>query len=224
MTSAPVRVRLALAAGAAGLAAALAAGPAQSQGLLEAWRAAARVDPDLAVARAARAVGAARGAQAGTVRAPQVGLSATAGIGRSETSVDGARFAAPAFGTVDEASFRTSVDGGSGRIALQARQPLWSGELDAQARQLERAGEAAEHQWRAAEQQAMLRTAERWLDLAVAAEALRVAQRQQGAVDRALAEATDRWKVGDAPVTGTHEARARAESVRAQAIAARTEL
>jgi outer membrane protein len=223
MNALPLRaaVRTALA---AGLALALAPAPAHAQGLVDAWRAAARVDADLAVARAARAVGAARGAQAGTLFAPQVGLSATAGIGRSETSVDGARFAAPAFGTVDDAAFRTSVDGGSGRIALQARQPLWSGELGAQARQLGHVAQAAEQQGRAAEQQAMLRTAERWLDLALAAEALRVAERQQGAVDRALAEATDRWKIGDAPVVGTHEARARAEAVRAQAIGARTEL
>ncbi|RPH44617.1 MAG: transporter [Burkholderiales bacterium] len=198
--------------------------PAAAEGLVEAWHAALRADPDLAVSRAARAAGAARGNQAATLWQPQVSVSALGGIGRSESAIDGARFGAPGFGTAEGASFRTSVDGGSGRIALQARQPLWSGELTARGRQLGLAGEAAEHAWRAAGQTAMLRVATQWLEVSLAMRALEVATRQQAAVDRALAEATDRWRIGDAPVVGTHEARARAEAVRAQAIAARAEL
>ncbi|MFM1988383.1 MAG: hypothetical protein RJA99_1340 [Pseudomonadota bacterium] len=193
-------------------------------GLVDAWRAARDADPDLRVAQAARAVGEARAAQARSLWAPQVGLSVSAGLGRSESSVDGARFSAAPFGTIDGAAFRTSVDGPSGRLAVAARQPVWSGERRAQSRQLELAGELAGLEARAAEQDAMLRTAQRWFEVAVAEQALRVAQRQQGAVDRSLAEATDRWRIGDAPVVGTHEARARAEAVRAQVIAARTEL
>ncbi len=198
--------------------------PARADGLVEAWRAARSADPELTVSRAERAAGAARGTQAGTLWQPQVSLSAAGGIGRSETAIDGARFGAPGFGTADGASFRTSVDGASGRLALQARQPLWSGERRAQAAQFGFAAESAEHAWRAAEQAAMLRVATHWLDVSLAAHALRVVGRQQVAIDRALAEATDRWRIGDAPVVGTHEARARAESVRAQAITRRTDL
>lgn len=201
-----------------------AAVPARAAGLVDAWRAAREADPDLRVAQAARAAGEARAAQSRSLWAPQVGLSASAGLGRSETSVDGARFSAAPFGTIDGAAFRTAVDGPSGRIAIAARQPVWSGERRAQSRQLELAGELAGLEARAAEQDAMLRTAQRWFEVSVAEEALRVATRQQRAVDRALAEATDRWRVGDAPVVGTHEARARAEAVRAQVIAARTDL
>jgi outer membrane protein len=214
---------------AATLALALAAGlttggPVHATGLVEAWHGALAADPDLAVSRASRAAGAARGTQAGTLWQPQVSISATGGIGRSESAIDGARFAAPGFGAADGASFRTSVDGASGRVALQARQPLWSGERRAQARQLGLAAEAAEHEWSAAQQAAMLRIATHWIDVSIAAHMLRVAERQQIAVDRALTEATDRWRIGDAPAVGTHEARSRAEAVRAQAIAARTDL
>jgi outer membrane protein len=217
------RARTALAAALAAIALGTAA-PAGAGGLVDAWKSAQTHDADIGVSRAARAMGQARAVQADTLWRPQVALSATAGIGRSDTSVDGARFSAPGFGTVDGASFRTAVDGASGRIALSARQPLWSGERRAQSRQLALSGEAAELEWRAAEQEAMLRTAERWLEVSLAVEAVQVAQRQQQSVDRALAEATDRYRMGDAPVTGTHEARARAEAVRAQLLGARTEL
>ena len=70
----------------------------------------------------------------------------------------------------------------------------------------------------------MLRTAERYFDAALAAEALRVLQRQQQAVERSLAEARDRFTLGDAPVTDTHEAAARAQAVRADVLAAESAL
>ncbi len=213
-------------AGRLALAAALTLGavaPAAAAGLVDAWRSAQRHDAELDVARASRAAGAARATQAGALWQPQVGLSATAGIGRSETSVDGARFSAPGFGASDGVAFRTAVDGPSARLALAARQPLWSGERRAQGRQLELSAQAAELEWRAAEQQAMLRVAERWLELSLAEASVRVTERQRVAVERALSEATDRWRIGDAPVVGTHEARARHEAVRAQRVAATTE-
>lgn len=201
-----------------------ASAPGHAAGLLQTWQAARDADPDLRVAHAQRAERRALAAQAPTLWAPQVELSATVGIARSQTSVDGAAFSAPGFGTTDAVAFRTAVDGGSGRIAIAARQPLWSPERQALARQLGLAGDLAEIGWQAAEQAAMLRTAERWLEVALAAEALALARSQQTAVERALAEATDRWRVGDAPVTGTHEARARAEAVRAHVLAAQADL
>ena len=51
----------------------------------------------------------------------------------------------------------------------------------------------AELDWRAAEQALVLRVAERYFDVALAAEALRVLQRQQQAVERSLAEARDHF-------------------------------
>ena len=216
-------IRLALAAALPAALALAPAPPARAAGLVEAWRSAQRHDAELEVARASRAAGAARATQAGALWQPQVGLSATAGIGRAETSVDGARFVAPGFGASDGVAFRTAVDGPSARLAIAARQPLWSGERRAQGRQLELSAQAAELEWRAAEQQAMQRLAERWLDLSLAEAALGVADRQRAALERALAEATERWRIGDAPVIGTHEARARHEAVRAQRLAAETE-
>ena len=200
------------------------AAPAGATGLVAAWEAARRHDAELDVARAAQRAGQARRGQAPALWRPNVALTAAGGVGRADTAIDGARFSAPGFGTVTGAAFDTSIDAGaSGRIALAARQPIYDRERSAQSRQLTLSADIADLEWEAAQQALMLRTAEHWLAVSLATEALRVASSQQQAVDRTLAEATDRYRIGDAPVTGTHEARARAESVRAQVLAARTD-
>jgi outer membrane protein len=193
--------------------------------LVDAWRAAQTHDMEFAAARAAREAGATKREQGASFWRPSVQFSGTVGVANGDTSTSGARFSAPGFGTVDGANFDTSINGGTAtRWALQARQPLYSPERDAQKRQLELAADVAELQWQAAQQTLMLRTAERYFDAALAGEALRVLRRQQQAVESALAEARDRFKLGDAPVTDSHEAAARAQAVRAEVLAAETHL
>jgi len=60
--------------------------------------------------------------------------------------------------------------------------------------------------------------------VALAQDALRLLQRQQTAVNKALVEAQDRFELGDAPVTDTHEAAARARGIDAQVLAAEVDL
>jgi len=202
-----------------------AAAQAQAADLLDAWRAAQGADMQYAAARSARLAGEARREQGASFWRPALQLSGSVGVANGETSVSGARFSAPGFGTVDGANFDTSVTGGTATSwALRAKQPLYSRERDANKRQLELSADVAELDWRAAEQALVLRVAERYFDVALAAEALRVLQRQQQAVERSLAEARDRFKLGDAPVTDTHEAAARAQSIRAEVLAAQSQL
>jgi len=202
-----------------------AAAQAQAVDLLDAWRAAQGADMQYASARAARLAGETRREQGASFWRPALQLSGSVGVANGETSISGARFSAPGFGTVDGANFDTSVTGGTATSwALRAKQPLYSRERDAQKRQLELSADVAELDWRAAEQALVLRVAERFFDVALAAEALRVLQRQQQAVERSLVEARDRFKLGDAPITDTHEAAARAQSVRAEMLAAQTQL
>lgn len=201
------------------------AGPAGAVDLVDAWRAAQTHDPEFAAAQAARDAGQARREQGASLWRPTVQFSGAAGIGTNETSTNGARFSAPGFGTVDGASFDSSVTNGNlWRWSIQARQPLINRERDANKRQLELAADAADLEWRATQQMLMLRVAERYFDAALAAEALRVQQRQRAAVERALVEVRDRFKLGDAPVTDTHEASARAEAMRAEVLAAESAL
>ncbi|OJX32772.1 MAG: transporter [Burkholderiales bacterium 68-12] len=202
-----------------------AAGAAQATGLLPAWQAAAQNDRDHAVARAAHATAQPRRDQAGALWRPGVAFTASAGLATGESEMRGAQFSAPGFGQSTGVNFGTSVTGGTAtRWALQARQPLYNPERRAQQQQLGLQADMAELQWQAAGQALMLRTAERYLGLAVAQESLRVLERQRDAVQQAAAEAQERFELGAAPITDTHEARARLAALRAQVVAAQVEL
>lgn len=201
------------------------AGLASAGNLPAAWQAARQHDPDMAVAQAARMTGDARRQQARALWNPTVGASASAGLMGADNRMGGASFSAPGFGQVDGAAFRSAVDAGAGyRWSVGARLPLYSPERTAQSRQLELAGDAGDLQWAAIEQQLMLKTAERYHAVALAAAHLQLLKQQQVSVDKALVEAQDRFKLGDQPITDTHEARARAEALRAQVLAAEVDL
>ncbi len=152
-------------------------------------------------------------------------LSGTAGVAGNSTAVDGAQFSAPGFGTSDGVAFNTSVNSGAlGRWALSASLPLFSRERDAQGKQLVLSADMADLEWQAAQQTLMLTTAQRYFNVVLAADALRVVRQQQVAVNNALTEVQDRFRMGDVPVTDTHEAAARAEAITAQGLALETDL
>ena len=220
----PARLRLALLA-LAGAAVASAASVAGATDLLQAWQAAEQHDRGHAVARAAHATAQPRRDQAAALWRPNVALTATAGVGTHDSDVRGAQFAAPGLGTSNGVDFSTSVQGGTAtRWALQASQPLYNPQRRAQQQQLGTQAEQAELQWQAAQQALVLRTAQRYFDVAVAQEALAVLALQLQAVQRMSTEAQDRYDLGSAPITDTHEARARLAALRAQQLAAQSEL
>lgn len=203
------------------LACLLAAGAAQATGLLESWMAASVNDPDWAVANAAHAAAAPRRDQANALWRPTVTLNATVGIANSATQTQGAQFSAPGFGRSTGVDFATSVNGGSSeRWAVEARQPLYNPARRAEQRQLDLSVDRADLEWAAARQQLMLRTAQRYFELAVATETQRVLERQFDAVQRASDEARDRFRLGDVPVTDIQEAEARLADLQAQRLAA----
>ncbi len=207
------------------LALALAAPTARATDLLQAWQAAQQNDRELAVARAAQATAQPRRDQAAALWRPGVAFTATAGLATGESEMRGAQFSAPGLGPSSGVSFGTSVTGGTAtRWALQASQPLYNPQRRAQQQQLGLQADMADLEWQAAQQALMLRTAQRYFDVAVAQEALQVLDRQLQAVRKAAAEAQDRFDMGSAPVTNVHEARARLAALRAERLAAQTGL
>ena len=204
---------------------ALCALAANATDLMEAWQAARQHDPEAAVSQASRLVGEARRAQAASLWRPSVTLSGTAGRMNADTGMTGARFAAPSFGQSDGVAFSTSIhDGTTTRWELNARQPLFNRERQAQGRQLEIEADAANLEWLSARQDLMLRTAQRYFDVILAGRKLDLLRQQQRAVEKALAEAKDRFALGDVPITDTHEAAARAQGLHAQVLSAESEL
>jgi outer membrane protein len=203
----------------------LSASMAGATDLIDVWHAALRHDLDFAAADAVHQAGVARRAQGESLWRPTVQVTATAGRMSSETATNGAQFSAPGFAQTNGVSFNTSVTNGAlGRWAVEARQPLISRERLARSRQLELTADIADLEWQGAQQALMLTTAQRYFDAALAGESLRVLQQQQGAVESALRETQDRHKLGDIPVTDTYEAAARAEAIKAQLLAAETDL
>lgn len=207
------------------VAAACAAPAAWATDLLQVWQAAQQNDRELAVARAAHATAQPQRAQAAALWRPGVALTASAGLATNETDMRGAQFSAPGMGQSNGVNFATSVTGGTAtRWALQASQPLLNPVRRAQQQQLGLQADLADLQWQAAEQATMLRTAQRYFDVAVAQESLQVLGRQLEAVQKASTEAQDRYELGSLPITDTHEARARLAALRAAQLAAQTDL
>ena len=200
----------------------LAALPATAQDLLTVWRAAEQHDRTLAVARAEHAAAQTKREQAQALWRPNVMLGLGAGLGASDVRMKNAQFSAPGMGTSEGVDFRTSVHAGlATRASLMAQQPLVNPGRDAARAQLELGAHMGDMAWRAARNELLLRTAERYFALAVAQEQLRVSERQAESVARAATEAHDRFQLGDVPVTDTHEADAALAGVRAQVEAAR---
>jgi outer membrane protein len=207
------------------LAAACLTPAARAAGLEGIWQAAAQHDKTLAVHSAAHAAAQPRRDQAAALWRPKVALSTSIGIAGSDTSTQGAQFSAPGFGTSQDVAFATSINRGvAGRVAVTLAQPLYNPLRRAQQLQIGLSVDVTEVQWQADRQALMLRTAERYFDLALAEETLRVQQRQLEAVQRAGEEAQDRFKIGAAPVTDTYEAQARLGGMRAQRLAADIDL
>ena len=199
--------------------------PASATDLVDAWRAAQQHDLDYAAARAAWEAGASRRDQAHALWRPTVMLAGTAGVAGSDTHAAGAQFSAPGLGTSSGVGFVTSINRGTlGRVGLSASLPLYDRERDAQGRQLELSADVADLEWDAAQQALILDTSQRYLDVVSAREALRVLRQQQQAVAKALVETQDRFRLGDVPITDTHEAAARSEAIAAQVLALETDL
>ena len=206
------------------LAAALFAPSAQALDLLQTWEQARQHDPQMQVVQATRSSVQAYEAQAQSLWRPVVMGSATVGAMSSETRTTGAQFAVGGQPPMP-GSFATSASAAlSTRWSLQAKQPLYSPERQAQQAQLQQAAGVAE--WRAdlAQQQFMLLTVQRYFNVLLAERQLQVLKSQHAAVQRSLTEAQDRFAIGDLPVTDTHEAAARASGLQAQWLSADSEL
>ncbi len=182
-----------------------------------AWRAAVAHDPKFAAAQAQREAGRARASEATALWLPT--LSATGSTGRSDLDnrTQGAYFSAPGFGSTNGVDFRTSVSGGTAtRWALVAEQPLFDVARLADARAQSSSARIAEAQYRAAEQELMLRTARACFEVLNARAQLQALVRLRAAAESTRAEAQARYEAGDIPATDMREAQANADAIGVQ--------
>ena len=190
--------------------------------LLQTWEQARQHDPQMQVVAATRSSVQAFEAQAQALWRPVLMGSATAGVMSADTRTQGAQFAVGGQPPMP-GSFATAASAAtSSRWSLQAKQPLYSPERQAQQAQLHTAAGVAQLRADLGQQQFMLLTAQRDFDVLLAERQQQVLEKQAVAVRRALTEAQDRFALGDLPVTDTHEAQARAAGLQAQVLVAQT--
>lgn len=184
-------------------------------------------DPALAAARYAHQAGMTQADQASSLWRPMIQATATAGRMDQRTDTNGAKFSATTMqgGPYTGADFSTSINQGTlQRYSISARQPLISLERLAQGRELDLAAQIADLKWQADTQATMLHTVQSYLDLALAKTTLEVDQHQEASMEKTMKEMKERYRLGDRPVTDSHEANSRWQAARAQRMAAEMDL
>ena len=193
--------------------------------LLSAWQAARQNNAAFAAARAQQEAGLTRPRQSQALSLPQVSASAGSGYLASDHDTRGAQFSAAGFGSANDAAFRTRLDGGPvTAFTLTAQQSLFNAERNANASQLNHQGQLAEQQFRLAEQDLILQTAQSYFAVLLATDALATLQAQKNAVSHAFDVARERFEAGAAPVTDRDEAQARFDAIVSEELLARDEL
>jgi outer membrane protein len=140
-----------------------------------------------------------------------VSAGGAVGVGGADSRTKGAE----AMG-VSDVTFKTNVNAGLLTRANIGAQKAWiSPEREAQSKQLELSAQIAEKQWQLAQQNLIMRSAQRYFDVVAAELTLTVLQRQQKAMQQASSEIGKRQSVGDASVMDVQEASARVSEIRA---------
>lgn len=199
---------------------------AQPLDLLDTWRLALAHDSEYQAEQAAVEAGAEQRNLARSLWLPDIGASVTAGRAGYTSSTQGAQFITPSAGgnpsmSSEDVEFNTSIRGGNlSSYALGIKQPLLNRARLAESRQLYLAAEVADVQWQAAQQNLMLKVAQRYFAVLLARESVSLLTQQQHQVDLLQQETQTRFELGDRPVTDTYEAMAHAQGLRAQLLAA----
>ncbi|MBU6468256.1 MAG: TolC family protein [Betaproteobacteria bacterium] len=161
--------------------------------------------------------------QANALWRPDISIQGGAGRMDQQTQTTGAQFVQN--GTPGIANFNTSINQGTYNMwAINIRQPLLNGERLAQSKTLDIQANIAEVEWQAAQQDFILRTIKKYFDVSMALETLKTTQEQLLAVEKVQGEAKARYKLGDAPILDVHESEAKLDGLKAQLLAAQSDL
>lgn len=185
----------------------LAASAARAEDLLQIHALAVQHDPQWRGAQAALAAGREAGPQGLAQILPTASLSASTTRNDLENRVT--------------AASQTYTSKG---YTLSVSQPVFRADNFARYRQADSQVAQAEAQGAAAEQDMLLRVAQRYFDELAAADALDVARAERTAIERQLEQAKKRFEVGLIAITDVHEAQAGYDLSQARAIAAENAL
>ncbi len=197
---------------AAALVAILAVSPAAAEDLLAVYQQATRNDAQLQAAAAARDAAHELRPQALSFVLPNIQASAETAKNTLRTDSMGT------FPPSGRSEFNSHY------WQLQLVQPLFNWQLIAGLGQADALVRQADNQYAFAEQELMLRTADRYFGVLAAIDALAFAEAEKAAIGRQLEQAKQRFEVGLIAITDIHEAQARYDLTVAQEIDARRQV
>ena len=198
---------------------------AQATTLIEVWREAQNRDPEFIASRYEQMAGEKRRDQGTSLWLPSVSVTALTGSMSYNTSTTGAQFYAPRMGTVNGANFNTSINNGFvNRYTVSASQSIYNRERLSQSRQLNLSADASNLGAQVAQQNLILLVAERYFDVLSAQEAVRLAKKQEEAINNTRQQIEKRYKLGDASQTDLQEAAERLDLVRVRMLDASNNL
>ncbi|HQT82194.1 outer membrane protein TolC precursor [Ferrovum sp. JA12] len=180
-------------------------------------------DLDFLAAQSTHDAGMTKHDQANSLWRPDISIQGGAGRMDQQTQTTGAQFVQN--GIPGIANFNTSINQGTYNMwAINIRQPIYNGDRLAQSKTLDLQANIAELEWQAAQQDFILRLVKKYFDVSMALETLKTTQDQLLAVQKMQAEAQARYKLGDAPILDLHEATAKLDGLKAQLLAAQSDL
>src|SRR5487761_2537607 len=186
---------------------------AHAADLLETFHAAQSNDPVIAAAYATQQAGEEKLAQGRSLLMPAVNLNANTTLNDLNVQYLG-NFPFPG------GNYRYNSHGYNvGLVQPLYRQQNWLAYSEAELQVA-----ASEAQYKVAEQDLVLRTAQAYFDVLNAQDGVELAQAQKNAIAEQLAQAKRNFEVGSATITDTHEAQARYDLTYAQEIAAQNNL
>ncbi len=184
----------------------------QAADLLETFRAAQANDPVFAAARATMQAGQEKLPQGRSLLLPSISLNANSTFNDQTVRSQGAF---PPSG-----NFRYNNHG----YGVNLTQPLFRQQNWLSYTEAELQVAQTEAQFRATEQDLILRVAQAYFDVLIAQDSVQLAEAQKTAISEQLEQAKRNFEVGSATITDTHEAQARYDLTSAQEIAAQNSL
>ncbi len=198
------------------------AAPVGAADLLQAYELARQSDPQLAAAEANRLAQGEGPVQARAALLPQISADASLSDRDSSGSSVGTR--PNPDGTVSFGVSSSESDTRSRSYGASLNQTIYSRANYTRLRASRARAERADADYQAASQGLMLRVSENYFRVLTAIDSLVFARAERRAVKRQLDQAEQRFEVGLTAITDVHEARARYDAARANAIAAENAL
>jgi outer membrane protein len=183
------------------------AAPASAADLIDIYRAAQTQDAVFAAARAAQQAGQEKLSQGRALLMPSVNLNANT-----------------AYNDVNSPAPIGANKYNSHGYAVTVTQPLFREQNWAAYNQSELQVAISEAQFKAAQQDVILRSAQAYFDVLIAQDTVQLIVAQKSAISQQLEQAKRNFEVGTATITDTYEAQARYDLIMAQELAAASDL